>query len=266
MLTKRTYAQEWIVVMGFVAVTLLRTSLVFAGSCNADINRDGKIDTEDLEIMQKEMDRDNCFTVNCYADLNGDGRVDGNDGEVLIAEFGKEDCFFGTGDMFGEQTDLSQAEEEPAFDSAQVEDAEEGRGLTETRFIDHGDGTVTDPETGLMWTKNANIYGDTLLFHQALEYIEGMNGGRHANFGYTDWRLPSLSELESLIDYTRLTRKGHTLPSGHPFDHVKSFNFNDKLSYIGTSNHSWFISLYCMLVGHNVNSCYGYVWPVRGGQ
>jgi len=42
--------------MGFVAVTLLRTSLVFADTCLADINRDGKINTEDIKIMQDEMD------------------------------------------------------------------------------------------------------------------------------------------------------------------------------------------------------------------
>ena len=263
---RKTLSQRWIVLIGFVVVTLLRTSLVFADTCLADINRDGKVATEDLEIMQDELDRNNCFTVPCQADINGDGRVDGNDGEVLIEEFGKQDCFFATGDIFGEQTDRSHMEEESAFDSVQEEDVEEGSGLPEARFIDHGDGTVTDPERGLMWTKNADPYGDTLLFHQALEYIEGMNGGRYANFGYTDWRIPSLSELRSLIDYTRLTRKGHTLFLGHPFEHVQSFNFNEKLSYIGTSSHSWFVSLYCRLVGHNVNSCYGYVWPVRGGE
>ena len=266
MSVRKTLSQGWIVLTGFLVFALLRISLVFADTCQADINRDGKIDTEDLEIMQKELDRDNCFTIPCRADLNGDGRVDGNDGEVLIAEFGRQDCSFGSGDLFGKQTDLSQMEEESALDSAQEEDVDEGSGLLEPKFIDHGDGTVTDPETGLMWTENANIYGDTLLFHQALDYIEEMNGGRYANFGYTDWRLPSLSELRSLIDYTRLTRKGHTLPSGHPFEHVQSLNFNDKLSYIGTSDHTWFVSLYCRLVGHNVNSCYGYVWPVRGGK
>ena len=43
-------------------------------------------------------------------------------------------------------------------------------------FIDNDDGTVTDPETGFMWTKDANLFGDTMLFHQALTYIDEMNG------------------------------------------------------------------------------------------
>jgi hypothetical protein len=54
--TKKTRTQGWIVVMGLVMMTLLRTSLVFADTCLADINRDGTVDTEDLEIMQDEQD------------------------------------------------------------------------------------------------------------------------------------------------------------------------------------------------------------------
>jgi hypothetical protein len=216
--------------------------------------------------MQNEMDRDNCFTLPCRADLNSDGKVNGSDGEILIAEFGEQDCFTDIGDILGEETGMFQMEEETAFDSAKEEDVEEGSEPPESRFIDNEDGTITDPETGLLWTKNANLYGDTLLFHQALDYIEAMNEGKHPNLGYTDWRLPSLGELRSLIDYTKLTRRGHTLPLGHPFDNVRSLHFNRKSSYISTSDHPWFISLYCRLVGHNVDSCYGYVWPVRGGM
>jgi hypothetical protein len=261
---RKTLLHGWIVLMGFVVVTLLRASLVFADTCLADMNRDGKVDTEDLEIMQKELDRVNCFMLPCKADLNGDGRVDGNDGEILIAEFGKQDCFFGTGDILETQRDLSQMDQETALNSAEEEGVEEGIEPPEARFIDNGNGTVTDPATGLMWTKNADIYGDTLLFHQALDYIAEMNEGNYPNFGYTDWRLPSLTELRSLIDYTKLTRKGHTVPSGHPFDNLQSLYFKGRSSYISNSDYPLFVSLYCRLVGHNINSCYGYVWPVRG--
>jgi len=138
------------------------------------------------------------------------------------------------------------------------------------RFKDNGDGTVTDIRTGLIWTKNANLPGDTMTFHQAFDYIEGMNKGKYPNFGYTDWRLPTLRELRSLIDYTRYTKKGnvHVLPQGHPFKKVQSLRFNDSRapSYLSNTDHPWFVSLYCRLVGHNVTSCYGYVWPVRSGK
>ena len=136
------------------------------------------------------------------------------------------------------------------------------------RFKNNGDGIVTDLKTGLMWTKDANLPRDTFTFREAVDYVAGMNDGNQANFGYTDWRLPYLSELQSLIDYTMHTRWGHMLPSGHPFQNVKSLRFNNRSSatYLTNTDFSWFVSFYCRLVGHNVNSCYGYVWSVRDSQ
>ena len=251
----------------FLIACILRAPAVLASPCLADINADGRVDSEDLEIMQKELDRDNCFRVPCRADLNGDGKVNGMDGEILIAEFGREDCFFAPGDILGEETDMPQADEEAALDSAEGEGIkEETEEPPEVRFVDHGNGTVTDPGTGLMWTKNAKLKRHTLIFHQALDYIDGLNKGDFENFGYTDWRLPTIAELRSLIDYTIVTRKGHTVQPGHPFEDVQSFDANDTLSYISSSDFPLFVSLYCRFVGRNINSCHGYVWPVRGGQ
>jgi len=146
--------------------------------------------------------------------------------------------------------------------------AEKTGGKLNRRFNNNGDGTVTDLKTGLMWTKNANLPGDTLTFREAVDYVAGMNEGNRANFGYTDWRLPYLSELQSLIDYTRYKRQAHMLPLRHPFRNVQSLGFNDRSSatYLTNNDFFWFLSLYCGLVGHNVESCYGYVWPVRGGR
>jgi hypothetical protein len=55
--------------------------------------------------------------------------------------------------------------------------------------------TVTDNLTGLMWTKNANLAG-TKNWSDALTYCNSLDHG-----GYTDWRLPNIRELHSLIDY-----------------------------------------------------------------
>jgi len=50
-----------------------------------------------------------------------------------------------------------------------------------------------DQETGLMWTRRDN--GEDINWHQANEYARDLTLG-----GYTDWRLPSIEELEKLHD------------------------------------------------------------------
>ena len=64
------------------------------------------------------------------------------------------------------------------------------------KYIENGNGTITDNATGLMWMKNDNEAG--ILWENALSYAEGFEYA-----GYTDWRLPDAKELHSIVDYTR---------------------------------------------------------------
>lgn len=63
-------------------------------------------------------------------------------------------------------------------------------------FQDNGDETITDNATGLMWMKNDSETG--LNWKEALAYAEGEEFA-----GYSDWRLPSVKELQSIVDYSR---------------------------------------------------------------
>ncbi len=63
----------------------------------------------------------------------------------------------------------------------------------EDRFVDNGDGTVTDTETGLMWAQTDNM--GNINWHDARLYCENIILGR-----YDDWRMPTISELETLYD------------------------------------------------------------------
>ncbi len=61
-------------------------------------------------------------------------------------------------------------------------------------FIDYNDGTITDRATGLMWEKN----GSSLFSNRrAKEYINELNRQRVA--GHSDWRMPTVEELASLL-------------------------------------------------------------------
>lgn len=64
------------------------------------------------------------------------------------------------------------------------------------QFVDNGDETVTDDATGLMWSKADSGYG--MDWKAALEYAESAELA-----GYTDWRLPNIKELQSIVDYSK---------------------------------------------------------------
>ncbi len=71
---------------------------------------------------------------------------------------------------------------------------------TKKRFVDNGDGTVTDHQTGLMW-KQTDSYQDTskwVNWYEALDYIRELNDEKFA--GFKDWRMPNLEEAEGLYD------------------------------------------------------------------
>ena len=105
-------------------------------------------------------------------------------------------------------------------------------------MTDNGDGTVTDHLTGLIWLTNANCIGTLnpafdndvvagdgrVSWQHALDFVAGINAGTYncddtSNSGshQTDWRLPNIRELQSLVDYGTFNP---TLPAGHPFVNV----------------------------------------------
>lgn len=72
----------------------------------------------------------------------------------------------------------------------------------DSRYIDHGDGTVTDTVTELMWQKctlglSGNDCGtgvaESLTWQAALAV-----SNENSDYGYVDWRLPNINELASL--------------------------------------------------------------------
>ncbi|MCI5131308.1 MAG: DUF1566 domain-containing protein [Candidatus Electrothrix sp. EH2] len=78
----------------------------------------------------------------------------------------------------------------------------------DSQLIDNNDGTVTDSKTGLMWKKclegasgNSCEEGTPASFtwQTALQQIETVRtDGGFA--GYTDWRLPNIRELISIVE------------------------------------------------------------------
>jgi hypothetical protein len=58
------------------------------------------------------------------------------------------------------------------------------------------EGMYLDPQASLMWTIQDN--GKNINWHEANEYAKQLRLG-----GYSDWRLPTIEELEKLYDPKR---------------------------------------------------------------
>jgi hypothetical protein len=142
-----------------------------------------------------------------------------------------------------------------------------GDGITE-------DGTVTDNLTGLIWLKNANCFG-ALDWPTALtkaNTLVGDNTQCSLNDGSVagDWRLPNITELDSLVD---AQRSNPTLPTGHPFAGVSNKYWSSSTN-IFYANTSWMVDM----IHDSISGIYSgsvfyeykfvplYVWPVRAGQ
>jgi hypothetical protein len=81
----------------------------------------------------------------------------------------------------------------------------------EPSYTDNGDGTITDNITGLMWQKtmdrdgNGKIdYADKMSFSEAISVAPDIRTG-----GYSDWRLPSIKEIYSLIMFNGTDPSGY---------------------------------------------------------
>ena len=65
------------------------------------------------------------------------------------------------------------------------------------RFLDNGDNTVTDLQSGLMWQKNtpSPIVSPAVTWSEAIRRCKSLRLG-----GYNDWRLPTKEEWETIIE------------------------------------------------------------------
>ena len=98
--------------------------------------------------------------------------------------------------------EIAPPSEKPAL-GKQAKPATAKKSVPELKpLTDNGDGTVTDPNTGLIW-KKTDAWLDTHKFYtwQAhREYVDNINKEKFA--GYDNWRIPSKAEALTLVDKT----------------------------------------------------------------
>ena len=129
--------------------------------------------------------------------------------------------------------------------------------------------TAVDHLTGLQWATDAHgADWQCDSWPNAITYCNDLDLG-----GYTDWRLPNINELLSLIDRSQYNP---ALPLYHPFTNLPTDPSANLSSYwtsndcVCSANMWWTVVLSDGRLGKGVNndpmfSLY-HAWPVRGGQ
>lgn len=76
----------------------------------------------------------------------------------------------------------------------------------DSRFTVHGNGTVTDKKTGLMWKvcsegRNWRAGACAGILH-SFDWQDALDHAQSVRYlGYSDWRLPNMKELSSIVEY-----------------------------------------------------------------
>ena len=141
---------------------------------------------------------------------------------------------------------------------------------------------IKDNLTGLIWLQNAGCIktqypsfdndvcstsaGDgRVTWQHAWDFIAGINSGPYPNCsgGYSDWRLPNVRELESLLDFGNFSPH---LPTGHPFIYVRNTDYYTSTTVSQTASNAWLVDFGDGTMTHVAKTNCHRVWAVRDGN
>ena len=142
------------------------------------------------------------------------------------------------------------------------------------RFTDHGDGTVKDNLTGLIWLKDADALG-RVTWAAGLTRVANLNNGtNYSARDYTpgtnnDWRMPNLMELASIRDMNYFdppvsnADKSGPWVQGNPFYDLKDDVWWSSTTMGENASGAYYMDLGDSAICRKTKSGSSWVWPVR---
>ena len=143
------------------------------------------------------------------------------------------------------------------------------------RFIDNGNGTITDNLTSLVWLKDASRFGNP-VWDNAIAFCNSLaDDGSNLTDGSVagDWRLPSLAELKSLRNFNYHNpcipnqRGNGQWVSGDPFINIQSARYWSGSTSMSDTAYAWIVDMADGYLGDFNKTFAGsstpYVWLVR---
>lgn len=127
-------------------------------------------------------------------------------------------------------------------------------GFSSEKYINNDNGTVIDQSTGLIWQIIGSHY---TTWKEAMAYCDNLILAEK-----TDWRLPSLQELQSLVDYEKCDPAINSVY----FPDTESSNYWTNTKYVDTDHFSWYVNFYNGHVSAFDKSSYYCVRCVRGNS
>ena len=198
-------------------------------------------------------------------------------------------CVLWVGAVWAAKAPLPQTGQVISYDAnnPQKDDGalQKGVELPTPRFIDNGDGTIKDKLTGLIWLKNANCPGASRSWQTALSDVASLNSAGTMNGNNcgdtsgkkgdhrTDWRLPNIRELHSLVDFAfsnpALSNAAGT-GQGNGSDPFSNFQFPSfywsSTTIAFKSSIAWFVDFFVGNVVADTKSNSFFVIAVRGSS
>lgn len=93
---------------------------------------------------------------------------------------------------------------------------------------------VTDNERDLMWQDDADARSIQKTWSEAINYCENLTLG-----SYSDWRLPNINELKSIVDKDK-----DTLSIVDGFRNISTNDYRSSTTYAGYEGNAWYVSFY----------------------